>query len=120
MNNKLPQAIEVIDVTMRDGLQNEERYVPLEGKLYLACNPVSGDWADRTPLVILRSDNGGKTFSPFVTLEDQLMDPRIPEIREGRRTTAEFSYPAIVAKSGKLHVTYTYLRRQIVYREITP
>lgn len=92
----------------------------LEGKLYLACNPVSGDWADRTPLVILRSDNGGKTFSPFVTLEDQLMDPRVPEIREGRRTTAEFSYPAIVAKSGKLHVTYTYLRRQIVYREITP
>ena len=48
------------------------------------------------------------------------MMPRIPEIREGRRTTAEFSYPAIVAKSGKLHVTYTYLRRQIVYREITP
>ena len=32
----IPESISVIDVTMRDGLQNEERYVPLEGKLYLA------------------------------------------------------------------------------------
>ena len=36
MEIKLPRAIDVIDITMRDGLQNEEHYIPLEGKLYLA------------------------------------------------------------------------------------
>lgn len=29
-------SIEIIDVTLRDGLQNEEHYIPLAGKLYLA------------------------------------------------------------------------------------
>ena len=36
MELKLPEQIDVIDLTMRDGLQNEEHYVPLEAKLYLA------------------------------------------------------------------------------------
>lgn len=36
MQITLPEKIDVIDVTMRDGLQNEERFVPLEGKLYMA------------------------------------------------------------------------------------
>ena len=36
MELKLPEQIDVIDITMRDGLQNEEHYVPLEAKLYLA------------------------------------------------------------------------------------
>lgn len=90
----------------------------LNGKLYLAMNPVSGNWADRTPLVIAVSSDNGKTFSPFVTLEDLLEDPKA-ERHNKREHTAEFSYPAIVAKSGKLHVTYTYMRRQICYREIT-
>ncbi|MGI6239425.1 MAG: sialidase family protein [Christensenellales bacterium] len=91
----------------------------LDGKLYLVMNPVSGNWADRTPLVIMRSTDGGKTFDPYATLEDGKDDPRT-EPRENRRYTAEFSYPAIVAKSGKLHVTYTHMRRQICYREIVP
>ncbi len=33
---KLPARIDVIDVTLRDGLQNEERYIPLEAKQYIA------------------------------------------------------------------------------------
>lgn len=36
MEWKLPDRIDVIDITMRDGLQNEEHYVPLDAKLYLA------------------------------------------------------------------------------------
>ncbi|MBE6034584.1 MAG: hydroxymethylglutaryl-CoA lyase [Clostridiales bacterium] len=36
MTLKLPEKIEIIDVTMRDGLQNEEIFVPLDGKLYIA------------------------------------------------------------------------------------
>lgn len=91
----------------------------LDGALYLVMNPVSGDWADRTPLVIMKSTDNGATFKPFLTLEDMEDDPHITENRHNRRHTAEFSYPAIVASPGKLHVTYTYLRRQICYREIT-
>lgn len=36
MNLHLPERLHVIDVTLRDGLQNEEKYLPLESKLYLA------------------------------------------------------------------------------------
>ncbi|MPM92691.1 Hydroxymethylglutaryl-CoA lyase YngG [bioreactor metagenome] len=36
MNIELPKKLNIIDVTLRDGLQNEERYVPLDAKLYLA------------------------------------------------------------------------------------
>jgi len=36
MDNKLPRQINVIDVTLRDGLQNEEKFIPVLGKLYLA------------------------------------------------------------------------------------
>lgn len=92
----------------------------LDGVLYLVMNPVSGDWADRTPLVIMKSTDNGKTFSHYVTLEDMLMDPKKPEPGKNKRYTAEFSYPAVVAAGGKLHVTYTCMRRQIAYREITP
>ena len=36
MEIKLPEQIDIIDITMRDGLQNEEHYVPLDAKLYIA------------------------------------------------------------------------------------
>lgn len=36
MNLKLPEHINIIDITMRDGLQNEEHFVPLDAKLYMA------------------------------------------------------------------------------------
>lgn len=96
----------------------------LDGKLYLVLNPVSGNWADRTPIVVMRSTDNGHTFDPYVILEDMKEDPRAatsdkpPE--DNRKHTAEFSYPAIVAHAGKLHITYTYLRRSIAYHEITP
>lgn len=36
MKIELPKKINIIDITMRDGLQNEEKFLPLEGKLYIA------------------------------------------------------------------------------------
>lgn len=36
MKAELPSKVDIIDVTMRDGLQNEEHFVPLDGKLYMA------------------------------------------------------------------------------------
>lgn len=36
MKTEFPKKIDVIDITLRDGLQNEEHFVPLEAKLYIA------------------------------------------------------------------------------------
>lgn len=36
MKIELPKKINIIDITMRDGLQNEEKFLPLEGKLHIA------------------------------------------------------------------------------------
>ncbi len=72
-----------------------------DGNIYLVCNPVSENWGERSPLVIMKSVDNGKSFSVFATLED----------RQG----GEFSYPAIIARENKLHITYTYDRKNIVY-----
>lgn len=96
----------------------------LDGRLYLVLNPVSGNWADRTPIAVFRSSDNGKTFEAYAMLEDMKEDPRAATAdkppKDSRKHTAEFSYPAIVAKGGRLHITYTYLRRSIAYREIIP
>lgn len=91
--------------------------VKAENRLFLAMNPVGRDWGERTPLVIMISSDNGATFRDFVTLEDMRYDPKLSPEPDGS-PNAEFSYPAIVAKAGKLHVTYTVCRRQIAYREI--
>ena len=74
------------------------------GKLYLVCNPVKKNWGSRSPLDLLVSEDGGKTFTRLLRLED----------REG----GEFSYPAITERDGILHITYTYDREYIAYRQI--
>ena len=79
--------------------------------LFLAMNPVSGNWAARTPLVILKSIDNGKTFAHFATVADLKWD-------EARNKSAEFSYPAIIADEKNLHITFTWMRRQIAYCEI--
>ncbi len=58
----------------------------------------------RTPLCIAISDDG-EHFKPYVTLEDSPVD--------------QYSYPAIIQGSdGNLHVTYTWRRLRIAYKEI--
>jgi predicted neuraminidase len=72
--------------------------------LVLACNPVAGNWAKRTPLSLLTSNDNGATWTRQVDLED---------------ADGEFSYPAII-RSGvdRLDVVYTANRRTIIHREV--
>lgn len=72
-----------------------------DGNIYLVCNPVEENWGERSPLVLMKSTDNGKTFSVIETLEE--------------RKGGEFSYPAIVADKNTLHITYTYDRKNIVY-----
>lgn len=73
-----------------------------DGRIWLVCNPVGENWGERSPLVLMKSEDNGRSFSTVATLEE----------REG----GEFSYPAIVAEGNTLHITYTYDRKNIIYR----
>jgi predicted neuraminidase len=73
------------------------------GALLLACNPVAGNWASRTPLSLLTSSDNGESWTHQLDLE---------------AGAGEFSYPAIIASGAAVHVAYTADRRTIVYREI--
>lgn len=72
-----------------------------DGRIWLVCNPVGGNWGERSPLVLMKSDDNGKSFSNVATLEE--------------RACGEFSYPAIIASGNELHITYTYDRKNIIY-----
>lgn len=72
-----------------------------DGNIYLVCNPIGENWGERSPLVLMRSEDNGKTFSVAEILEE--------------RKGGEFSYPAIIAEKNILHITYTYDRKNIVY-----
>lgn len=76
--------------------------------LYLVMNPVSGNWASRNPLVVRRSVDNGRTFDHFLTLDACDIDPLL-------QIDAEYSYPSAVVAGRKLHVAYTYNRRQIAW-----
>lgn len=75
------------------------------GTLALAYNPVQGNWGARSPLSLALSRDNGRSFGRVLDLETG----------EG-----EFSYPAIVAAQGKLHLTYTFNRKSIVYCRLRP
>lgn len=75
-----------------------------KGRLYLALNPVSGNWAARTPLMIYVSSDNGASFREFRVLEDA-------PLHNGHG--AEFSYPSLHAEDGKLYVSYTRNRETI-------
>lgn len=75
------------------------------GCLVLIMNPVSENWGDRAPLVLMSSFDNGKTFTEFFKCEKLAGD-------------YEFSYPAIVADKNALHITYTYERKTIAYQKV--
>lgn len=79
-----------------------------DGRLFLACNPVSGDFVARTPLSIYVSSDHGLTFSPYAVVDDTLLDPVT-------HSTAEFSYPSLVIHKNKLCLSYTWNRRSIAF-----
>ena len=71
-----------------------------DGRLILCCNPVSGNWAGRTPISLFVSQDNGKTFSFLSHLTTM----------EGK-----YAYPALRYEDGKLHVTYTWNRKTLQY-----
>jgi predicted neuraminidase len=93
--------------------------------VFLAHNPVSGDWAPRAPLVISVSEDDGDTWVPWQTLEERL-EPDAEEgyapADSGVTTTGrnEFSYPSLIATPDGLVVTYTWQRRGIVLALLDP
>ena len=74
-----------------------------DGRIVLAMNPVSGNWAARTPLALYLSTDGGETFRPVMNLE---MNP------------GEYSYPAIISRGDTLYISYTWRRQRIAFWEI--
>ncbi len=74
-----------------------------DGMLALACNPVPGNWAARTPLSILLSRDNGETW---------------PDRLDVERGAGEFSYPAIIADGDDLELSYTWNRRRIAFVRI--
>lgn len=75
------------------------------GVLVLIMNPISENWGDRAPLVLMYSLDSGKSWKQFFYCEETTGDH-------------EFSYPAITAADNTLHITYTHERESIVYERI--
>ncbi len=76
-----------------------------DGRLFLVSNPVGDNWGERSPLTLQVSYDNGKTFETVLTLEEEKKD-------------SEFSYPAVTYLNGRLYVTYTWERLNIVCCEI--
>jgi predicted neuraminidase len=74
------------------------------GDVVLVYNPVSGDWADRTPIVCSLSKDNGNTWGKELLLDHE--------------SGSEFSYPAIVTKNNEIYITYTWKRRSIVFHKL--
>ena len=74
------------------------------GDIVLVYNPVSGDWADRTPIVCSLSKDNGKTWGEGLVLDHE----------DG----SEFSYPAVVTKDNEVYITYTWKRRTIAFYKL--
>jgi predicted neuraminidase len=75
-----------------------------DGLLALACNPVPGNWAARTPISILFSKDNGESW------------PSRLEIETG---PGEFSYPALIEDEAGLLLAYTWNRRRIAVVRIS-
>ena len=74
-----------------------------DGGLVVAYNPVAGNWGRRYPISLAFSSDNGASWTKILDME----------IDEG-----EFSYPAIIADAKRLHLTYTWNRKNIVYQKI--
>lgn len=82
------------------------------GSLYLVMNPVSGNWAARTPIIVMKSTDNGKTFREWKVLADTLLDDGSFYVDTHN---SEFSYPAITEKDGMLYISFTYNRTSIAF-----
>ena len=86
------------------GLPNNNSGIDLvrldDGRIVLCLNPVSGDWAARTPLWLYVSQDDGSTFSPLMALET---------------APGEYSYPSLDCEGSTVYVSYTWKREKIAF-----
>ena len=78
-----------------------------DGRLVLAFNPVSGNWAPRSPIALAVSGDNGSSWSEPLVLEHVCCDRNQPD--------SEFSYPAIVSRQTEIFLTYTWKRQSIAF-----
>lgn len=81
-----------------------------DGRLVLVYNPVSGNWAARSPIAFSVSEDNGRNWSSPEVLD------HVPCRNNVER--AEFSYPAIVAEGNDVYITYTWKRRTIAFWQL--
>lgn len=81
-----------------------------DGRLVLVYNPVSGNWAARSPIAFTVSEDNGRSWS-----NPEILD-HVPCRTNIER--AEFSYPAIVAQGNDVYITYTWKRRTIAFWQL--
>ena len=74
------------------------------GRLFLACNPVRGNWGARTPLALFMGREDGTRWEMFLRLE---------------KGKGEFSYPSLTYSFNGLWVSYTYNRENIAAAFLT-
>ena len=83
-----------------------------DGRLVLVYNPVSGNWAARSPIAFAISEDNGASWSKPEILDYVPCDPK-------RNTEdTEFSYPAVIAHGNDVFITYTWRRRTIAFWQI--
>ena len=91
------------------GMPNNNSGVDLiklsDGRLVLAYNPVSGNWASRASLNLAISHDNGLTWPETVALEND------------DNARSEYSYPAIITYGNRIALTYTWKRQRIVFWE---
>jgi len=83
-----------------------------DGRLVLVYNPVSGNWAARSPIAFAVSCDNGMTWSEPQMLDYVPCDPKV------NIEATEFSYPAIVAKGNDVFITYTWKRETMAFWHI--
>ncbi len=92
----------LVPTTVRNPNSGTDAVTLKDGRQMLVYNPTTRgkDWADgRAKLAVAISTNG-QQWSDIITLENH--------------QTGEFSYPAIIqAQDGKIHITYTYDRKNM-------
>lgn len=81
-----------------------------DGRLVLVYNPVSGNWAARSPIAFAVSEDHGATWS-----EPQILD-HVP--CDTNEEWAEFSYPAVVSRGNDIFLTYTWKRETVAFWQI--
>lgn len=74
-----------------------------DGRLVLACNPVSGNWGVRSPMRLLISQDNGTSWETLLDLDSGI---------------GEFSYPAVITQGNTIQVSYTWKRTNIAYWKI--